>query len=94
VDTTILSFHGTTSEANIESACSRCANTGNRGHYGGIYFSEHANVAEGYARGRISKVLLCTLLLGREYNIVGGAPPVPGFDRHVVHGLTGSARRS
>ena len=107
VDTTILSFHGTTSEANIESIVAHnfdigmlAANTGNRGHYGaGIYFSEHANVAEGYARGRIRKVLLCKLLLGREYNIGGanptgatpgvGAPLMPGFDSHVVHGAHG-----
>ena len=47
---TILSFHGTTADANIESILAQnfdlarlAANTGNRGYYGaGIYFSVRA----------------------------------------------------
>jgi hypothetical protein len=107
-DSTILSFHGTTSEANIENILARnfdigrlAANTGNRGHYGaGIYFSEHASVAAGYARGQVRKVLLCKLLVGREYTIGGAHPTGPnpgvgaglvaGFDSHVVHGTRGT----
>ena len=52
-------------------------NTGNTGYFGaGIYFSEVANVAAGYTRGRVNKVLLCKLLLGREYKIGGTDPYV------------------
>ncbi len=48
---TILSFHGTTADANIESILAQnfdlarlAANTGNRGYYGaGIYFSVRAH---------------------------------------------------
>merc|ERR1711939_289570 len=77
---TILSFHGTTSEANIENILhnnfdlSRLAShTGNRGYYGaGIYFSEHANTAAAYAGGE-KKVLRCKLLTGREYRVAATA---------------------
>ncbi len=81
---TILAFHGTTNDANIESILANnfdlarlAANTGNRGYFGaGIYFSERANVSTGYARGH-NKLLLCKLLTGREYRI-GGTNPTPG----------------
>jgi hypothetical protein len=76
---TILSFHGTPNDANIEAILRTnfnmahlAVNTGNRGHYGaGIYFSEKANVSAGYARGH-NKLLLCKLLTGREFRISGG----------------------
>ena len=75
----ILGFHGTTTDANIESILANnfdlarlAANTGNTGYFGaGIYFSEVARVAAGYTRGRVNKVLLCKLLPGREYKIGG-----------------------
>ena len=81
---TILSFHGTTNDANIESILANnfdigrlAANTGDRGFYGaGIYFSERADVSQGYAGG-VQKLLLCKLLPGREFKI-GGANPSPG----------------
>jgi hypothetical protein len=83
---TILCFHGTTNEANIENILTNnfdigrlAANTGNRGAYGaGIYFSELANVSAAYAaRGQVTKLLLCKLLTGREFKI-GGSNPSPG----------------
>lgn len=81
---TILAFHGTTNDVNIESILANnfdisrlAANTGNRGYFGaGIYFSEIAKVSTGYARGH-NKLLLCKLLTGREYKI-GGSNPTPG----------------
>lgn len=81
---TILAFHGTTNDANIESILANnfditrlAANTGNRGYFGaGIYFSEVARGSLGYARGH-NKLLLCKLLTGREYRI-GGTNPTPG----------------
>ena len=58
-------------------------------------------MAEGYTRGRVNKVLLCKLLVGREYRLGGsnptpgapgaggqpllGAPLAAGFDSHVVN---------
>ena len=58
-------------------------------------------MAEGYTRGRVNKVLLCKLLVGREYRLGGsnptpgapgaggqpllGAPLTAGFDSHVVN---------
>ncbi len=95
---TILCFHGTRDDANIENILTNnfdigrlAANTGNRGAYGaGIYFSELANVSAAYAGG-VKKVLLCKLLTGREYRIDAdrhmlGAPLQPGYDSHVVAG--------
>jgi hypothetical protein len=83
---TILSFHGTTNDANIENILANnfdigrlAANTGNRGAYGaGMYFSERADVSQAYAaRGGVNKLLLCKLLTGREFKI-GGTNPTPG----------------
>ena len=75
---TILSFHGTTNDANIENILANnfdigrlAAGSGDRGYYGaGIYFSERADVSQGYAGG-VNKLLLCKLLTGREYKIGG-----------------------
>lgn len=93
--TTILAFHGTANDANIESILANnfdiarlAANTGNRGHYGaGIYFSEAARVSLGYAAGH-NKLLLCKLLTGREYRIGGTNPtgPNPGTGAPLVPG--------
>jgi hypothetical protein len=96
---TILSFHGTTNDANIENILANnfdisrlAANTGNRGAYGaGMYFSERADVSQAYAaRGGVNKLLLCKLLTGREYKIGAGqqmlgAPLQAGYDSHVVN---------
>ena len=101
-----MSFHGTTNDANIENILANnfdisrlAANTGDRGYYGaGIYFSERADVSQGYAGG-VNKLLLCKLLTGREYKIGGtnptpgagggqrmlGAPLQAGYDSHVVN---------
>ena len=103
---TILSFHGTTNDANIENILANnfdigrlAAGSGDRGYYGaGIYFSERADVSQGYAGG-VNKLLLCKLLTGREYKIGGtnptpgagggqrmlGAPLQAGYDSHVVN---------
>ena len=66
-----------------------------RGAYGaGLYFSEKAEVATGYTGNRVNQVLLCKLLIGKEYRIGGSRPSGPnpgnnaplqdGFDSHLV----------
>ena len=84
---TILSFHGTKTVAAIDNILLNNFDMGRnaRGRYGaGLYFSEKAQVAAGY--DRCKQVLLCKLLIGKEYRIQGAQPsgPHPGENAPLV----------
>ena len=88
----ILAWHGTPS-TNIDSIVENnfslshlSKNSGDTGWYGaGIYFSEFANVSQGYGDG----LLLCKILLGKVYKINTintGCAKKDGYDSHMAGG--------
>lgn len=89
---TILAWHGTPKsnidsivEDNFSISC-LSKNSGDKGYYGaGIYFSEFANVSQGYGDG----LLLCQIMLGNTYRMSGvkmGCAQKKGYDSHMVGG--------
>eukprot|EP01083_Nonionella_stella_P131008 397757_1 len=95
----VLAWHGT-SAANLDgivennfSLAKLGASTGDKGYYGaGIYFSEFANVSQGYG----DALLLCKVMLGKEYQMNAansrqdGRALEVGYDSHVVVNGIGS----
>lgn len=88
----ILAWHGTP-KSNIDNIVENnfslshlSKNSGDRGWYGaGIYFSEFANVSQGYGDG----LLLCKILLGKTYKIKAintGCDKKEGYDSHMAGG--------
>ena len=89
---TILAWHGTPS-GNVDSivednfSISRLSqNSGDSGYFGaGIYFSEFANVSQGYGDG----LLLCQIMLGKAHRMTTvkmGCAQKKGCDSHMVVG--------
>ena len=90
--TVLYAFHGTSSEANLESILrdglllSHLGDgTRSRGHYGcGIYFSETAPVAQLFCAFN-ERMLVCKLLMGRPCQVAkrSGRALEPEFTSHV-----------
>ena len=82
----ILAWHGT-SKNNLDDIVENNFNMSiiGRGSYGkGIYFSEYANISQGYGDG----LLLCKVILGKSYKMKKTAPGIglkKGYHSHIVH---------
>jgi hypothetical protein len=96
---TVLLFHGTPKDSNMESILAdgfdmaKVGSSTDAGFYGaGAYLSEMTDVSLNYG-GRLGKILLCRVLLGKPYLLQGyaaakqsfmGKPAKPGYDSHVL----------
>ena len=91
--TQLLGFHGTSSQ-NIDKIVregfkiAKVGSTTDPGYFGaGMYFSEFANLSQGYCQGG-TRMIIARLLLGKPFNMRGqmshGCACKPGYTSHLA----------